>query len=83
MTCQEFRQLLGDHVCGELVVEAQASFEQHRTGCVNCGHYLESYTHTIKISRRLPKCGPLPKHVEDKLREALKDYLEVKPGVSG
>ncbi|MDB5307414.1 MAG: hypothetical protein JWO38_1616 [Gemmataceae bacterium] len=75
MTCDEFRQLLGDHLGGELVVEVRESFETHRVECENCEFYLESYTHTVKITRKLPKCGPLPSAVEARLREVLKDHL--------
>ena len=51
MTCEEFRELLGDHHAGELVVEVKESFETHRSGCEHCGNYLESYTHTIRVTR--------------------------------
>ena len=69
MTCDEFRQLLGEHHAGELVVEVTERFDFHRTGCPDCGFYLESYTHTVKVMRLL-KCGPLPAGVEERLRAA-------------
>jgi hypothetical protein len=69
------RELIADHLDGELVVEKQESFQLHLKGCENCGFYLESYTHTVKVVKRLPRCGPLPATVEAKLRAALKDHL--------
>ncbi|MBX9623420.1 MAG: zf-HC2 domain-containing protein [Gemmataceae bacterium] len=75
MTCQEFRDHLSDHHAGELVVEIKERFEVHRATCAHCGPYHESYTHTVKITAKLPKHGPLPPAVEARLREVLKDYL--------
>lgn len=75
MTCDEFRDLLSDHHAGELVVEIKERFEVHRGSCPDCGPYHESFTHTVKITARLPKAGPLPPAVEARLREVLKDYL--------
>ncbi len=82
MTCDEFRELLVDHVGGELVVEIRESFETHRTGCSNCGFYLESYTHTVRITRLLRKHSPLPGHLEAKLR-AIVDGQRGEAGESG
>ncbi len=74
LTCEEFRELLADHLDGELV-DKKESFEVHRTTCENCGYYLESYTYTVKVVKKLPKCGPLPAPLEAKLRDTLKDHL--------
>lgn len=71
LTCAEFRELMGDHAGGELLVEVRDVFEVHRTGCPDCGFYLESYTHTVKVTRLLPRCGPLPPAVEARLRAAI------------
>jgi hypothetical protein len=75
MSCTEFRDLLGDHLGGELVIEVRESFDTHRSECEHCGNYLESYTHTVKITRKLSKPGPLPPGLETRLREVLKDHL--------
>ena len=75
MTCTRFRELLIDHMGGELLVEVRELFETHRTGCENCHFYLESYTHTVRITRLLPKCSPLPGQVEAKLREIIDRHL--------
>lgn len=75
MTCDEFRGLLGDSHAGELLVEVQEKFEVHRRDCPDCGPFHETYTHTVRISAKLPKGGPLPPAVEARLREVLKEYL--------
>ncbi len=75
LTCDQFRQLLGDHLGDELEVEVRQSFEAHKAGCRDCVFYLESYTYTVRITRKLPKAGPLPAGLEAKLRAALSDHL--------
>lgn len=76
MTCEEFRELMSDHLGNEMITEIRERFEGHRTGCESCGFFLESYTYTVKITRKLPRCGPLPTDVEARLRERLKDFLD-------
>ena len=71
MTCAEFRSLLADHLGGELVVDVREKFDTHRTGCQHCGFFLESYTYTVKVTRLLPKSGPLPPGLEERLRAAV------------
>jgi hypothetical protein len=74
MTCEEIRNLLGDHHAGELVVEIRESFEAHLIGCVDCTNFAASYRHVIKIVRKLPCC--LPAGLEEKLRAALKEHFK-------
>lgn len=66
MTCTEFRALLTDHHGNELVAEVRARFEFHKTDCTHCGFFLESFTVTVKLSRRLPRT--LPPGLEERLR---------------
>jgi hypothetical protein len=75
MTCEEFRELLCDHLCNELLTEVRERFEYHRSGCEHCGNFFESYSYTVKVTRQLPRCGPLPPSLEAKLRECLKNEL--------
>jgi hypothetical protein len=75
LTCERLRELLFDHHAGELEVEHQESFQVHLDGCENCTNYVASYTHTVKITRKLPRCTKLPADVEARLREVLKDHL--------
>jgi hypothetical protein len=75
LTCEQLRELLFDHHAGELVVEVHQSFQAHLEWCANCTYYVESYTHTVKVVRKLPQCG-LPAEAEARLREKLKDHLK-------
>lgn len=76
LTCEQLRELLGDHVAGELETEKQESFELHIKQCQDCGYYLESYTHTVRVVKKLPKCG-LPAATEAKLRAALQEHFGI------
>ncbi len=75
MTCTEFRGLLADHLGNELLVEVREKFETHKTGCTNCGFFLESYSYTVKVTRLLPRTGPLPPGLEERLRAAVAKAL--------
>lgn len=74
LTCEDLRNLLYEYHAGELVVEVYESFETHLVGCANCLYFVESYRHTVKVVRSLPRCG-LPAAVETRLRAALKECL--------
>lgn len=69
MTCTEFRALLTDHHGNELVAEVRTKFETHRAGCAHCGVFLESFTITVKLTRRLPRT--MPPGLEERLRAAV------------
>ncbi len=79
LTCDELRELIGDHHDGELDGQKQESFELHIKQCKDCGYYVESYTHTVKVVKKLPKCG-LPPTTEAKLRAALKQHFGIGAG---
>ena len=71
MTCDELSDLLADFVAGELAIEVLAVFEQHVVGCPNCGRSVDTYRLTIRVTRCLGKCDPLPPAFEQRLRAAL------------
>jgi hypothetical protein len=75
LTCEQLRELLYEHHAGELDVEVTESFETHVKSCNNCNYYVESYVHTVKVVRKLPKCG-LPSDAEARMRAKLKDHLK-------
>ena len=75
MTCNELIDTLVDYIGGELAAEQRASADAHLAGCQNCTFYLESYTHTVRVVRQLPKCGPLPPAFEARLRQVLKEHF--------
>ncbi len=75
MNCQELLDLLHDYIGGELVIELHRTVEIHITGCNSCMMLVESYRHTIRLARALPKCERLPAAVEDRLRKFLEPHL--------
>ncbi len=74
MTCQELRDLLPDYVCGDMVVETRETVEVHVTGCDRCGTLIQTYTHTVRVARKLPKCNLSPECLA-RLRKALEPHL--------
>jgi hypothetical protein len=81
MTCDELMAALVDYLGQELVVERRETFEVHVRGCPKCESYVTTYTHTVKVTRALPKCGALPPAVEARLRKVIEPELggEQKP----
>ena len=75
MTCEELLELMFDYIGGEMVVEQRETVEVHISGCQNCTIRIETYRHTVRLARALPKCGPLPPAVEERLRKALEPHL--------
>lgn len=71
LTCEELVELIYGFVEGELVAEHAESFEIHIAGCSKCGLYVESYRHTVRMTRSLPRCGPLPSAFAAKLQAML------------
>src|SRR5262249_16935237 len=74
VSCDELIEKLMDYLDGELVEEQRTLVEVHLDSCPNCPSYVETYTHTVRVVRRLPRCG-LPPAVEQRLRAALKEHL--------
>jgi anti-sigma factor RsiW len=74
VTCSEIIEAFCDYLGDELEVTRRETLELHLTTCDNCTFYLESYRHTVTITRKMT-CGPLPPAFEARLRAALKDHL--------
>ena len=74
MTCQELRDLLPDYTCGDLVVEVKETVEVHVSECERCGALVQTYTHTVRVARKLPKCTLSPECLA-RLRKALEPHL--------
>ena len=53
MTCREFADFMLDYSTGELPPETRAAFELHLERCANCRAYLELYTRTVDVGRRV------------------------------
>ena len=71
LVCRDVIELLIDFVDGELPPERRQEFERHMCGCQPCFVYLETYQATIRLTRALPKCEPLPTEFERRLRAML------------
>jgi anti-sigma factor RsiW len=76
VTCKELLDILHDYLDGELVVEQRQTVELHMTGCKDCTIRIETYRHTVRLARALPKCDKLPPTVEERLRKALEPELK-------
>jgi anti-sigma factor RsiW len=74
ITCDDLIALLYDFIEGEMVAEVRETFEVHITGCSHCGLYVESYRHTVRLTRALPRCGPLPMSFAAKLQTLLEQH---------
>ncbi len=68
MNCQQWLDLLESFLDDELSSEIRHEFEQHTHGCSCCGHYLESYRLTIRLTRQL-KREALPSSIAQRMRE--------------
>jgi hypothetical protein len=68
--------LLHDYVGEELVIEQRRTVEIHMTGCKDCTIRVETYRHTVRLARSLPRCDRLPPSVEERLRRALEPELQ-------
>jgi hypothetical protein len=76
VTCNELLDLLQDYIGEELVVEQRQTVEVHITGCKDCTIRVETYRHTVRLARALPRCDKLPPSVEERLRRALEADLQ-------
>jgi hypothetical protein len=76
MTCAELMDALVDYLGQELVVERKETFDLHLRGCEKCESYVATYTHTVKVTRTLPKCGKkLSPDFEARLKKAIEEEL--------
>ncbi len=71
LTCRELVDLILDYIDEALEADRKDLFDVHLTGCKNCVVYVETYRLTVKVSRALPKCGPVPPTLEQRFKAAL------------
>jgi len=57
LTCEELTELIYDYESGELVEERRELFHVHIAGCPRCTIYVDSYRHTVRMTKRLPRSG--------------------------
>ena len=74
LTCAEMIEWLYEFFEGELVEERLESFQIHIAGCSQCGNYVQTYQHTVRMTRSLPRCGPLPTAFAAKLQAMLEAH---------
>jgi hypothetical protein len=74
VTCSEIIDALCDYLGEELGAERRDTLELHLKTCDNCTFYLESYRHTVTLTRKMT-CAPLPPAFEARLREKLKEHF--------
>ena len=53
MTCREFADFMLEYSTGELPPDVRAVFEHHLERCGNCRAYLELYSRTVDVGRRV------------------------------
>lgn len=75
MTCRELVDLLVDYIGNELHVDTMKTVEVHLSSCKDCVILTETYRHTIRLARALPKCEKLPDAFEERLRTLLAPHL--------
>lgn len=75
MTCEELLERLVDFLGGELVAECKETVEVHIKGCPKCEVFVATYSHTVRITRALPKCDKVPPAFETRLRKLLETEL--------
>jgi hypothetical protein len=80
VTCAELIDRLLDYCDGVLVEEETHQVELHLVGCPNCVVYYESYTCTVKLARKLPRCSAIPAATEARLRQALYEHFGIGNG---
>ena len=73
ITCEELADLIYAFVEGELADDHHGSFRVHIDGCPNCYLYVESYRHTVRMTKALPRGGPLPEAFAGRLAALLKE----------
>jgi anti-sigma factor RsiW len=71
MTCKQLVERLMEYVGDELTPEDRQQLESHLCNCRPCIALVESYSITIRMTRKLPRCAPLPPTLEAKLRQTL------------
>lgn len=72
MNCRELVDKLIEYLDGELTAEEAQRIREHLCECPPCELYVQTYTITIQITRRLPPKPP-PEAVLERLRQAVRE----------
>lgn len=74
LKCRDVGQLLQDYVEGTLETPVRKRLEEHLADCPGCLAFIETYKHTIAISKDL-RCKDIPPELRRKLRGFIKERL--------
>jgi predicted anti-sigma-YlaC factor YlaD len=72
MTCRDVAEILLDYLEGALAQEQCGAIRAHLECCHECVDFVETYSLTIQITRRLPP-AELPPALLEKMRRALEE----------
>jgi anti-sigma factor RsiW len=83
MNCREVVELLIDFVSGDLPPDRHLRLEQHLKLCPPCLAYLQTYRLTIQLTHQLPRHGPPPQPVAERLYASLRGTPNQPPPAAG
>lgn len=74
ITCRDMASLLLDYVEGALDAAVREQLDAHLADCPGCLAFLNTYRHTIALSRDL-RCKDMPPELQRKLRSFIREKL--------
>lgn len=74
VTCRDMASLLLDYVEGALDAAVREQLDVHLADCPGCLAFLNTYRHTIALSRDL-RCEDIPPELRRKLRSFIREKL--------
>lgn len=74
ITCRDMATLLLDYVEGVLDAAVREQLDAHLADCPGCLAFLNTYKHTIALSRDL-RCEDIPPELQGKLHSFLQEKL--------
>lgn len=74
IACEDIEALWGDRVEDEIPVTLKARLDAHVKCCEHCQNFDRSYRHVISLASDL-RDQPMPKEVQNRLRQKLNEKL--------
>lgn len=74
LKCRDIGDLLLDYVEGALEPSVQRALDAHLADCPGCVAFINTYKHTIGLSRNL-RCDEIPPELKKKLRSFITEKL--------
>jgi predicted anti-sigma-YlaC factor YlaD len=76
LTCRQLIDFLDDYIEGKLPPMRAAAFKVHLMLCRDCRQYLDTYRHTIEISKQVMQSDqPVPADVPPELIKAIRENI--------